>query len=262
MPPKKIHRVAFKDVSNSQFNEDHTKVAKVKSHIKKNSAALSAQESAGNERSKRPAAVEEEANLHASSKPFRSNLTHPSKAHLAPIDLDLAQYDIQPTFKKYQDGSAYDIDKRDSDDPLLVADYVQEMYRYYREQEHRAVVGPYMRHQQTINSTMRTVLIDWLCEVHHKLKFTPQTLFLTVNIVDRYLAKVKVLRRELQLIGTTALLIASKYEEIFPAGIDDLVEACAGIYSHSEMVETEETILRHLNTNSAFRLSTIFLFDT
>lgn len=231
-------------------------MAKVKSHSKENSAALSAQESAGNERilstsqsleSKRPAAVKKEATLHASSKSFRSNLTHPSKAHLAPIDRNLARYDIQPTLKNYQDGSAHDIDNRDSDDPHLVAAYVQEMYRYYREQEHRAVVRPYMRHQQTINATMRTVLIDWLCEVHHKLKFMPQTLFLTVNIVDRYLAKVNVLRRELQLIGTTALLIASKYEEICPANIDDLVEACAGIYSHGEMVETEETILKTLN---------------
>lgn len=222
-----------------------------------NSAAFSAQESTANERilsisepleGNKPAAVKKEATLHASSKSFRGHLAQPSESQLAPIDLHLAQCDYQPTFKSYQDGPARNIDKRDSDDPLFVTAYVQDMYMYYREQEHRAVVGPYMHHQQAMNATTRAVLIDWLCEVHHKLKFTPETLYLTVNIVDRYLTKkANVLRRELQLIGTTALLIASKYEEICPANIDDLVEACDGTYPHGEIVETEETILKTLN---------------
>jgi hypothetical protein len=224
---------------------------------KNNSAASSAQESMENDRipsisvpleSKKPAAVKKEATLHARLKSFRSNPTQTSESHLAPIDLNLARYDYQPTLKNYQDGPAHNIDKRDSDDPFLVTAYVQDMYKYYREQEHRAVVGPYMRHQQAMNATMRAVLVDWLCEVHHKLKFTPETLYLTVNIFDRYLTKkANLLRRELQLIGTTALLIASKYEEIRPANIDDLVDACAGTYPFSEIVETEETILKTLN---------------
>jgi cyclin B len=133
------------------------------------------------------------------------------------------------------------------------------MYMYYREQEHRAVVGPYMHHQHAMNTTMRAVLIDWLFEVHLKLKFTPETLYLTVNIVDRYLTKkANVPRRELQLIGTTALLIASKYEEICPANIDDLVEACAGTYPYGEILETEETILKTLNYQIS--IPTIYTF--
>jgi hypothetical protein len=73
----------------------------------------------------------------------------------------------------------------------------------------------YMAHQSNINEKMRMILIDWLVEVHMKYKQQPETLFLTVNIVDRYLARRLVSRSRLQLIGIAATLIASKYEQVF-----------------------------------------------
>jgi hypothetical protein len=108
-------------------------LAKGSVRSKKYSPAFSAQESTGNERilsisepleGNKPAAVKKEATLHASSKSFRGHLSQPSESHLAPIDLNLAQYDYQTTFKSYQDGPARNIDKRDSDDPLFVTAYV------------------------------------------------------------------------------------------------------------------------------------------
>lgn len=62
---------------------------------------------------------------------------------------------------------------------------------------------------------MRAILIDWLVEVHLKFKLVPETLYLTVNLIDRYLERVEVMRDKLQLVGVTAMLIASKYEEIY-----------------------------------------------
>ncbi len=44
--------------------------------------------------------------------------------------------------------------------------------------------------QNDINEKMRAILIDWLIEVHLKFKLLPETLFLTVNLIDRYLEKV------------------------------------------------------------------------
>jgi len=41
---------------------------------------------------------------------------------------------------------------------------------------------------------MRSILIDWLVEVHLKFKLLPETLYLTVNIIDRYLSKETVIR--------------------------------------------------------------------
>ena len=76
---------------------------------------------------------------------------------------------------------------------------------------------------------------DWLVEVHLKFKLVPETLYLTVNIIDRYLAKTEVSRPKLQLVGVTALLIASKYEEIYPPELRDLVYICDRAYSKLEV---------------------------
>ena len=71
-----------------------------------------------------------------------------------------------------------------------------------------------MSAQTDINASMREILVDWLIEVHLKFKLLPETLYLTVNLIDRYLEKQNVLRNKLQLVGVTAMLIASKYDEV------------------------------------------------
>lgn len=130
-------------------------------------------------------------------------------------------------------GPVRDID--DTTDPFLVSAYVQQMYTYYRSEEHRAVVGPYLHRKQQINANMRAILVDWLCEVHHKWRFYPETLYLAVNLVDRYLAKKGATKTTLQLVGSCALLIASKYEEIKPVPVDDLVYVCDGAYDYTDV---------------------------
>lgn len=129
-----------------------------------------------------------------------------------------------------------DIDERDSDDPLCATSYVQEMYEHFRMKEVSTSVRPvYMEDQSFINERMRSILVDWLVEVHLKFKLVPETLYLTVNLIDRYLAKTEVSRPKLQLVGVTALLIASKYEEIYPPELRDLVYICDRAYSKLEV---------------------------
>jgi cyclin B len=70
---------------------------------------------------------------------------------------------------------------------------------------------------------MWAILIDWLVEVHLKFKLVPETLYLTVSLIDRYLEKVEVHWEKLQLVGVTAMLIASKYEEIYAPEVQDFV---------------------------------------
>jgi cyclin B len=36
---------------------------------------------------------------------------------------------------------------------------------------------------------MRGILVDWVIEVHLRFKLLPETLFLTVNFIDRYCEK-------------------------------------------------------------------------
>lgn len=80
-----------------------------------------------------------------------------------------------------------------------------------------------MDSQLDINSKMRAILVDWLIEVHKKFELMPESLYLTVNIVDRFLSLKTVSRRELQLVGISSMLIACKYEEIWAPEVLSLI---------------------------------------
>ena len=72
-----------------------------------------------------------------------------------------------------------------------------------------------MDSQPDINEKMRAILVDWLIEVHSRFELVPEALYLTINLVDRFLSIKAIPRRELQLVGIGAMLIACKYEEIW-----------------------------------------------
>ena len=133
-------------------------------------------------------------------------------------------------------GTVDNIDERDKDDPLCVTVYVEDMYTHFRGKEIGTSVRPtFMENQAHINERMRSILVDWLVEVHLKFKLVPETLYLTVNIIDRYLERAEVSRPRLQLVGVTALLLASKYEEIYPPELRDLVYICDRAYTRQDV---------------------------
>eukprot|EP00978_Attheya_sp_CCMP212_P023276 scaffold70918_cov41-Attheya_sp.AAC.1 len=139
------------------------------------------------------------------------------------------------------------IDARDAGNELCVTEYVEDMYKYFREKEQKYSVKPtYMKHQRQINEGMRSIVIDWLIQVHLKHKMAPETLFLMVSIIDRYLRKMQMSRAKLQLLGATALLLASKYEEIFPFAVRELVFLCDGAYSKEVFIAFETHVLQVL----------------
>lgn len=95
-----------------------------------------------------------------------------------------------------------EVDKNDLDSPKYAAEYVADIFKYYKEKESTCVASPeYMGIQTDINYKMRALLIDWLCQVHHKFELVPATLYLTVSLLDRFLEKKVVSRRKLQLVG-------------------------------------------------------------
>ncbi len=133
--------------------------------------------------------------------------------------------------------AADSIDECDLDNPLCVTCYVQDMYEHFISKEATTSVRPvYMDNQPYIDERMRSTLIDWLVDVHLEFKLVPETLYLTINIIDRYLAKAQVKRAKLQLLGITALFIASKYEEIYPPELKkDFVYICDNAYTEYEV---------------------------
>lgn len=131
---------------------------------------------------------------------------------------------------------------------LIPLDIFQDLFSSLisEEQNHSPCFG-YMQQQADINEKMRAVLIDWLSEVHLKFKLFPETIFLTVNIIDRFLSKKPILKNHLQLCGVAALLIACKYEEIFCPDLSDLVYITDRAYCKEEIIFMEKEILNTLN---------------
>ncbi|PUZ59012.1 hypothetical protein GQ55_4G007600 [Panicum hallii var. hallii] len=146
--------------------------------------------------------------------------------------------------------AAPDIDSCDAGNSLAVVEYVDEIYRFYRRTEGSSCVPTnYMSSQTDINEKMRGILIDWLIEVHYKLELLEETLFLTVNIIDRFLALENVVRKKLQLVGVTAMLLACKYEEVSVPVVEDLILICDRAYTRADILEMERRIVNTLKFN-------------
>jgi len=93
---------------------------------------------------------------------------------------------------------------------------------------------------------MRAIIVDWLVEVHKKFRLVPDTLYLCVNILDRFLSRVSITRSQLQLVAVTSMLIASKYEEIYPPEIRDCVYITDRAFTRQAVLDMEIRILDEL----------------
>ena len=154
-------------------------------------------------------------------------------------------------------------DRADVSDPRFVSEYVNQIFERMREVElkNSPIVGDYMGAcQSDLSERMRGVLVDWLVEVHWKFKLYPETLFLTTNLLDRFLSvKSNIARSQLQLVGVTCLLIAAKYEDIYAPEIKDIVHICDKTYKKEEILNMEVLILNTLNFKITSPSSLLFL---
>ena len=115
-----------------------------------------------------------------------------------------------------------------------------------------------MAQQSDINEKMRAILVDWLVDVHLKFKLVNETLFLCINLIDRYLERAEVTRQKLQLVGITAMFIASKYEEIYPPDLRDFVYVTDKAYTKQQILQMEGKILATLNFHVTVSSSYLF----
>ena len=146
-----------------------------------------------------------------------------------------------------------DLDNEDLDDPLMVADYVVEIFDYLRELEKKTMPNPdYMEHQDELEWKMRGILVDWLIEVHARFHLLPETLFLTVNIIDRFLSMKVVQLDRLQLVGVAAMFIASKYEEVLSPHVSSFRHVADDGFTDQEILSAERFILQTLNYDLSY----------
>ena len=135
----------------------------------------------------------------------------------------------------------------------MVSEYVVEIFEYMRSLE--PAITPkadYMAEQKEISWKMRRILVDWLIEVQWKLKLLPETLFLTVNLVDRFLSERTVSLGRLQLVGLSATLLASKYEEVLTPSISNLIYLSDNSYEDTDLIKAERYMLQVLKYSLAY----------
>ncbi|GKT36365.1 Cyclin like protein [Aduncisulcus paluster] len=157
--------------------------------------------------------------------------------------------------------SIQDIDMVDRDNPQAVAEYVKEIYAYLLEQEMKFAPPPgYLATAQTeITSKMRSVLVDWISEVHTRLKLANESFFHAVTIIDRFLAKKKIAKSQLQLVGIACLLIASKFEESYTPCVKTFLYMSGQTYRRRELLEMEKVVLNTLKFQLSNPTSITFL---
>jgi cyclin B len=153
---------------------------------------------------------------------------------------NISHHEIKPKSEKK-------IDVQNADE--YFDDICQELFSH----EDNCLVDPkYMSNQSDINHRMRAILIDWLIDVHLKYKLVPQTMYIAVNLIDRYLEKNETNRAKLQLVGVTAMFIACKYEEIYPPDLKDFVYITDGAYVKQDVLDMEYKMLKSLEFNITF----------
>ena len=169
------------------------------------------------------------------------------------------------------DGDQWDdLDAEDADDPLMVSEYVHEIFAYLKEVEVSEVSSSslpslilpfqkttmpnpnYMEMQKDLAWKMRGILTDWLIQVHSRFRLLPETLFLCVNIIDRFLSARVVSLVKLQLVGITCMFIAAKVEEIISPSARNFLYCADSSYSETEILQAERYVLKTLDWNLSY----------
>jgi len=150
--------------------------------------------------------------------------------------------------------SVIDIDRDTADIDNVenyAVEYVNDIYEYFREKEASPRCRPstsYMADMQPeINEGMRGILVDWLVEVAEEYRLVPDTLYLSVAYIDRYLSQSHVRRSRLQLVGVTCMLLAAKYEEIYAPEVREFCYITDNTYTANQVLECERKVLDTLN---------------
>lgn len=152
-----------------------------------------------------------------------------------------------------------DVDKENLDDPCLSAEYAKDIFDYLKKREEKFVIPNYMDKQSDLNREMRAILVDWMIEVQENFELNHETLYLAVKLVDHFLTETVCMRETLQLIGSSAMLISSKFEERCPPCVDDFMYICDDAYKREELIAMEMNILKTLNFDISIPIAYRFL---
>nr|prf ORF Ma52 [Stylonychia lemnae] len=145
------------------------------------------------------------------------------------------------------------VDIPDAKDPQKCAEYACDIFDFLIQTETENIANPgYMEKQEDINEKMRAILIDWLVEVHLKFKLVPESLYLTVNLIDRYLEKIASKQTETLISRSYSYAIARNQRDI--SHVDRSIR-----YTKEEILSMEREMLQALDFNIQITSSYRFL---
>ncbi|XP_020510264.1 G1/S-specific cyclin-E2 [Labrus bergylta] len=108
----------------------------------------------------------------------------------------------------------------------------------------------YLQKNPKLQPKMRAILLDWLLEVSEVYSLHRQTAYLAQDYFDRFMLTQEDISKEyLQLIGITALFVASKMEEIYPPKIAEFAYVTDGACDMWDIQQTELHLLKSLDWN-------------
>lgn len=105
----------------------------------------------------------------------------------------------------------------------------------------------YMDIQPELSWDMRELLVDWLLQIHIQYHLLPETLWIAINIMDRFLSSRPVSRVKLQLVGVASMFIACKYEEIMAPAVQEFIDMTNRAFEMEELLKGERIILQVLD---------------
>ena len=185
------------------------------------------------------------------------------------LNLSFQEADMEPMLidsKVQLPPGVEDIDAL-SNDPAIVSEYANDIFDYYFIKEKEVHPSPnHLVSHPELTAEMRSMLIDWLVDVHTRLAKTGDVLFLNVYLVDRFLTLLSqqrparmIKRVHFQLLGIACLFIASKVEEVNAICVADLCFLCDNKFSREEIIKLESIVLSTLGFNLTVPTSLQFL---
>ena len=129
----------------------------------------------------------------------------------------------------------------------IIESLLEEEDYYFNKKKY---INPYYLENEDSELTpeMRTIVVDWLVLIHSKIfKFQENTLFLTVQIFDRYLSKVDLNTEQAELLLYTSFMLASKYNEIDYINMQEALKLSHDKFTKEKIIKMESEILNKLD---------------
>jgi hypothetical protein len=122
--------------------------------------------------------------------------------------------------------------------------YGDEIFKSDRERDKKLMApSNYMIIQPQIRWGMRMAVVNWLVQLHQKLCMQPETLYLAVNVMDRFLSKKLISAKRLDLVGIASLRVAAKFEETICQRAEHMAKLISSVWTEKDIVKTERFII-------------------